>query len=228
MRLQLGDQLGDPLRRQRPAQLGEPQPEQVHRRHLGDEGLGRGDADLEPGAGVEDGVGVAGRLAAHHVGDRQHLGAALAGEPHRRQRVGGLARLGDPDHQVVGADHRVAVAVLGGDVHLDRHPRPLLDRVAADQAGVVGGAAGDDHDPPHAAQEVVVELDLGEVDAVVAGQPVGDRLGDRVGLFVDLLQHEGLVAALLGGVLVPGDLLGLALDRVAVGVGDASPRRRRW
>ena len=128
--------------------------------------------------------------------------------------------LGDPDHQVARADDRVAVAVLGGDVHLDRDPRPLLDRVAADQAGVVGGAAGDDHDPPHAAQELVVELELGEVDAVVARQPVGDRLGDRVGLFVDLLQHEGLVAALLGRVGVPGDLLGLALDRVAVGVGD--------
>ena len=88
---------------------------------------------------------------------------------------------------------------------------------------MVGGAAGDDHDPPQAAQEVVVELDLGEVDALVAGQAVGDRFGDRVGLFVDLLQHEGLVAALLGGGLVPVDLLGRALDRVALGVGDRHP-----
>ena len=82
---------------------------------------------------------------------------------------------------------------------------------------MVGGAAGDDHDPPQAAQEVVVQLDLGEVDALVAGKPVGDRFRDRVRLFVDLLQHEGLVAALLGRVLVPGDLFGVALDRVAVG-----------
>ena len=37
---------------------------------------------------------------------------------------------------------------------------------------------------------------------------------------MDLLQHEGLVAALLGGFGVPGDLFGGALDRVAVGVGD--------
>ncbi len=171
------------------------------------------------GAGVEHRVGVAGRLAAHHVGHRQHPGAVLARQAHRRQRVGGLTGLGDADHQVALADHRVAVAVLGGDVHLDRHPRPLLDRVTADQAGVVGGAAGDDDDPLDAAQVVVVEFEFGEVDAVVGGQPVGDRLGDRVGLFVDLLQHEGLVAALLGRGLVPGDLFGRALDRVA--------RRRR-
>ena len=144
----------------------------------------------------------------------------LARQPHRRQRVGGLARLGDPDHQVVGADHRVAVAVLGGDVHLDRDPRPLLDRVAADEPGVVAGAAGDDHDPADAGDQLRRELELGEVDGVERGQAVGDRLGDRVGLLVDLLQHEGRVAALLGRVLVPGDLEHVALDRVAVEVDD--------
>ena len=63
---------------ERLTQLGEAQADQVHGGDLGDEGLGRGDADLEPGTGVEDGVGVAGRLAAHQVGDRQHLRAALA------------------------------------------------------------------------------------------------------------------------------------------------------
>ena len=73
--------------------------------------------------------------------------AALARQAHRGQRVRGLARLGDADHEVAGADDGVAVAVLGGDVHLDWQARPLLDRVAADQARVVGGAAGDDHDP---------------------------------------------------------------------------------
>ena len=76
---------------------------------------------------------------------------------------------------------------------------------------------------PHAAQEVVVEVDVGEVDPLVPGQAVGDRLGDGVGLFVDLLQHEGLVAALLGGVGVPGHLFGAALDRLAAGVGDPDP-----
>ena len=34
------------------------------------------------------------------------------------------------------ADDRVAVALLRGDVHLDRDARPLLDRVAPDQPGV--------------------------------------------------------------------------------------------
>ena len=39
------------------------------------------------------------------------------------------------------------LTLFGGDVHFDRHPGPLFDRVTTDQARVVGGAAGDDHDP---------------------------------------------------------------------------------
>ena len=80
---------------------------------------------------------------------------------------------------------------------------------------MVGGAAGDDHDPAHVAQELVGDADVAELDALGV-QAVGQRLGDRVGLLVDLLEHEGLVAALLGGLVVPLDLLDLALDRAAV------------
>ncbi len=134
---------------ERPAQLGQAQAEQVHDRHLADEGLRRSDADLEPGAGEQHAVGVARGLRAHHVGDREHARAALAREAHRGERVGRLARLRDPEHEVAGPDDRVAVAVLRGDVHLDGQPRPLFDRVASDEARVVGGAAGDDHDPSH-------------------------------------------------------------------------------
>ena len=116
------------------------------------------------------------------------------------------------------ADHRVAVAVLGGDVHLDRDARPLLERVAADQAGVVRGAAGDDDDPVAVAQEGVVDrAEVAEVDAVLADGAVGDRLRDGVRLLVDLLEHERLVAALLGDLLAPVDLVDLALDRLAGG-----------
>ena len=139
-------------------------------------------------------------------------------EPHRGQRVGGLARLGDADHEVALAHHRVAVAVLGGDVHLDRDARPLLERVTADQARVVRRAAGDDDDPLDLAQARVVDrAEVAEVDAVGLRRAVGDRLGHRVGLLVDLLEHEGLVAALLGHLLAPVDLLDLALDALAGG-----------
>ena len=43
--------------------------------------------------------------------------------------------------------------------------------------------------------------------------PVADRLGDRLRLLVDLLQHERLEAALLGAFEIPVELDGLVLDR---------------
>ena len=216
-RLHLADQLVDDVLRERPAVLREPHAQQVHRGDLAGEGLGCRDPDLEPGAGVEHGVRVARGLTAHDVRQGQDRGTTLAGQPHGGQRVRGLARLGDPDHEIVGAHDRVAVAVLRGDVHLDGYPRPLLDRVAAHESRVVAGPAGDDDDAPDLRRQVCRQLELGEVDAVEARKAIRDRLGDRIRLLVDLLEHEGLVAALLGGVLVPLDRLALALDRLALG-----------
>ena len=218
--LELRDQLGPALLRHRPAQLGEAQAEQVHHGDLADEGLGRGDPDFQARAGEQDGVGVARGLAAHHVRYGQHLRPPFAGQAHGGQSVCRLAGLRDADDQVVLAQDRFAVAVLGGNVHLDRDARPLLDRVAAHEARVVARPAGDDDDAVDVPQILVVELDIGEIDSVKAGQPICDRLGDGVGLLVDLLHHEGGPTALLGGVLVPGDLLVVAGHRVPPGVRD--------
>ena len=141
--------------------------------------------------------------------------AQLAGELHRLDRVARLARLRDPDHERVLVDHRVAVDPLGRDVRLDRDPRPLLDHVAADDARVVGGAAGEDDDPAQLAQLVLGEPEPLEHERAVA-DAVADRLGDGLGLLVDLLEHERLVAALLGALVVPVELDRVVLDRRAV------------
>ena len=49
---------------------------------------------------------------------------------------------------------------------------PVLDRVATDEAGVVGGAAGDDDHPPQVRRPLGGERDLGEVDRVSVRQAV--------------------------------------------------------
>ena len=77
---------------------------------------------------------------------------------------------------------------------------------------MVRGPAGDDHDPPQFAQLVVGDPDVAELHGV-ADQAVGDGLRHGVGLLVDLLEHEGLVTALLGGGVVPVDIGDLALER---------------
>ena len=69
-----------------------------------------------------------------------------------------------------------------------------------------------------APQQLVVDrAEVPEVDPVIARGALADRLGHRVRLLVDLLEHERLVALLLGRVGVPVDLDDLALERRAVG-----------
>ena len=65
------------LRRQRAANLAEIHREQVEGDDLRRERLGRGDADLRPGMGVDGAVGLARGHAADHVADRDAQGALL-------------------------------------------------------------------------------------------------------------------------------------------------------
>ena len=59
-----------------------------------------------------------------------------------------------------------------------------------------------------------------DVDAVGAVDATGDRLAQRFGLLVDLLEHEVLVAALLGGLGRPVDGRDRAFQRRAGDIGD--------
>ena len=193
------------LLRQRAPDLRELQRDEDEQRDLRGERLRRRDADLEPAARVEHRVDLARDLRAHLVRDRDGARAVLAREPHRGDRVARLARLRDPDHERVLREHRVAVDPLARDVRLDRDARPLLDDVAADDAGVVRGAAREDDDAAQVADLLVGEPEAFEHELRAVPDAVADRLAHRFGLLVDLLEHEGLVAALLGFLVVPVD-----------------------
>jgi hypothetical protein len=89
---------------------------------------------------------------------------------------------------------------------------------------VVGGAACDDHDTAHAPDQRLVERAvLVQPHPVAGGGAIGDRVGDHVGLLVDLLEHVGLIAALLGCVLVPVKGLDGPLQLLAERSGDRDP-----
>ncbi len=141
----------------------------------------------------------------------------LLGVAQRRQRVGGLARLRDEDREPAGLQRRLAVAELGGDIDLDRQPREALEPVFADQAGIVGGAAGRDRDP----------LERAEIERQRRRQPhplgrhveiVRERVADDLGLLVDFLRHEMAMIALVDQERRGVDLSTGALDLAAGGV----------
>ena len=81
---------------------------------------------------------------------------------------------------------------------------------------------GEDDDALEVAELLVRHAEALEAEPAVA-HAVADRLGDGLGLLVDLLEHERLEAALLGALDVPVELDQLVLDGRAV---DAAERRR--
>ena len=138
----------DLVRRQRLAHLRQLQRDEVEQRDLRRERLRGGDADLEARSACRATESTSRVICEPIMFVIATVRAPLSrGELHRLDRVARLARLRDADHERVLVDHRVAVDPLGGDVRLDRDARPLLDHVAADDAGVVRGAAGEDDDP---------------------------------------------------------------------------------
>ena len=122
-------------------------------------------------------------------------------------------------------EHRVPVDPFRGDVVLDRDARPLLDRVARRDARVVGGAGRQDDDALQVAELLVGHPEALEAEPPVT-QAVADRLGDGLGLLVDLLEHERLETALLGALDVPVELDELVLDGRAVDAAELDALRR--
>ena len=145
---------------------------------------------------------------------------------HRLDGVHGLAGLGDGHGQGLLADDRVAVAELVGELDLHGDAAPVLDGVLGDVPGVGGGAAGDDDDLVDAAQNGGVDAHLIELELTALIDTAAQGVGHGGGLLVDLLVHEGVVAALDGCGGVPGDLPGLGLDGVTVLVPDVDGVRR--
>ena len=96
----------------------------------------------------------------------------------------------------------------------------MLDGVFGDVSGVGGGSAGHHDDLVDRAQHRLVDAQLVEVEPAAVARPAAQSLGHGARLLVDLLVHEGLVAALDGRRDVPVDLEALALGGRAVEVDD--------
>src|SRR6185503_11013943 len=86
-------------------------------------------------------------------------------------------------------------------------------------AGVERRAARDDEDLVDLTQHVVGDPELVHRQTAVH-DPTDQRVADRGGLLVDLLQHEVLEAALLRARDVPVDLDGLWMQRAPIEIGE--------
>ncbi len=92
----------------------------------------------------------------------------------------------------------------------------MLDGVLGHQPGVERRPARDDDDLVDLAQLAVGDAYLVELEHPLRVVPAEQRVGDGPRLLEDLLAHEPVVAALLGGREVPVDVVARALGRRAV------------
>ena len=210
------------FRREPSGLLGEDHGEQDQRDQLGGEGLGRGDADFRPGPGQETEVGGADQRRFRHVADAQ--AGAMAerlGVFQRREGVSRFARLRQRDDQRAGRHGRFAVAVFAGDFDAARQAGDAFDPVTGDQAGVVAGAAGQDGDAPH-----VAEQRLGICPEDLRHDRLGladdfQRLGNGFRLLEDFLLHVVVISAALDRIGAQLGKVDRAFYRLAPGIGDA-------
>ncbi len=194
------------------------QRQQQKHRQLTGEGLGGGDANLDPRqerqrhiAFPRDGR----RRDIHHPDDFLDLVLRIA---KGGQGIGGFARLADEKCHGIRGQRRLAVAEFRGDIDLAVQPGKPFEPVLRGQAGVIGGAAGDHGQP----------VEAGKVDPVGQGDAsrarvMLDRVAEDDGLFGDLLGHEMLVARLFDAGLVDADAGQLAVGAAAPGVEDLHP-----
>ena len=141
--------------------------------------------------------------------------------PHRFERVRRLAALRDRNDQGVPVQHRVAITELARHLDFNREPAPALDRVLPDETGVIGRATGNDEDLVELAHVLIADRQLVQPQPAVEADATTDGFADRLRLLLDLLEHEVVVAGLLGGGGVPVDVEVFAWDLVAVEVRDA-------
>ena len=108
------------------------------------------------------------------------------------------------DDQGALVDHRVAVAELVRQLDLDRDPAPVLDRVLGDLAGVGGACRRRSRRSCRRSAAPTRAMRSSSSTRCPSASVRPSRVSATAcGLLVDLLLHEGRVAALLGGRGVP-------------------------
>ena len=145
--------------------------------------------------------------------------------PQGSQRIGGLAALADDDGEGILLQDGITIAELAGHIHLHRQAGQALEHIPCRHAHVVGGAAADDIQTADGADGVLIQGDLGQVDAAVldAGRK---GIPHRCGLLVDLLHHEMLIAAFFGCFGIPLDGGGRLFDALLIDVVELNVVRR--
>ena len=115
----------------------------------------------------------------------------------RRKRVCRFTRLRDEQRKSARLQNGIAIAELGCDIEVDRHPRETFKPVFRDHACVKTRPAGDDRDALDVGK---VEIHLRQRDLPLdPAEVTAECLCDDGRLFENLLLHEMAIIAFFDG-----------------------------
>ena len=202
---QLPDQGGGLIVRQLPAVLGEGNGQCVDGQQLGAVGLGGCHGDFRTGQSIEDVVRLPGNGGAHDVDDGQGFGSLLLGLAQGGQRISGFTGLADDNHQSVFRHKGVPIAEFRGKLHPDGNFCQILQHILGGHAHVVGRAAADNPYLSEGGDSIPGQPGFFQINGAIRADGAQSVL-HRLGLLVDFLHHEVLIAAFFGGFRIPQDL----------------------
>ena len=118
-------------------------------------------------------------------------GAGTPGDVNGRQGVGRLAGLGDGNHHIVLSDNGVAVAELGGILHLYRNAAQVFYQVLTDERGVPRRTARHKNDAACLQEALFVVQDAGKDNLPrYRAHAAPDAVHQRIRLLVNFLEHK--------------------------------------
>ena len=186
--------------------------------YLTGERFGGSHTDLGSYVDIRSCMGGAGNAGADGVTDSIDERAVLLGQLNGSQGIGSLTTLGDGNHHITAAHHRIPVTELRSILHLNGDATEVLDDLLTDETSVPGCTASHDDDA-FGIQQLFLMVD-DSTECYVGSFHIDSSthtVGETLRLFEDLLEHEMRIAALLD--LTQVDINGLDL-RGKLGVVD--------
>ena len=134
---------------------------------------------------------------------------------HRRNRVGGFARLANPQHHRARPDVGLAIAHFAGDLDFHHEVGQALEHIPGIQPRVVTRATRHNHQMLRLFQAVEHFIQAPEMrNALPANEPAAQGVGNRVGLLKNFFEHVMRKAVAFDRIGLPFNPFRLARDRL--------------
>ena len=189
----------------------------IHGNQLGTVGLGCRYGNLRPGQRIQCMFRLPGNRGADHIDHCQGHRPAFLCHAQGCQAVRGFPALADYNHQGIRRHGNTAVPVFGCQFHTHRNLCQVLNHILGRHTHMPCGTAGYNIDPVDTLQVLIRQSGRIQRDPPVLYQAV-QRIPHGLGLLMNLLEHEMLIAVLLCCCRVPGDLRQRQLHLIPVQV----------